>query len=100
MTEAQIQKQSAEYLRACGCLVYRLNSGVVKGASGRYVRLCPAGTPDLLVVDRLGQTWWIEIKRGDGALNDAQVDMHRLLEARGQRVLVIRDPGELMRMEF
>lgn len=96
MTEAAIQKQCIEYLRAAGALVWRMNSGTVRGSSGCPVRLAPAGTPDILAIDRLGQAWWIEVKKPNEKLRPAQVAMHEELVAHNQIVAVVHDLQELV----
>ena len=89
MTEAEIQKQIIDYLKASGCTVIRVNSGRVKARNG-YVHLAPDGTPDLLAITRRGRHVWIEVKTPKGKLRDAQrawIDRHR---ARGCEVVVAR----------
>jgi len=84
MTEAEIQKQIVEYLRAQNCTVVRINSGSAK----HNLKLAPAGTPDLLVIDRYGRHTWIEVKGPKGKLREAQVEWINLHQARGVHVIV------------
>ncbi len=88
MTESQIQKQITDALKDAGYTVFRMQSGMVKGASGRFMRLCPAGTPDLLVVRSFGQVLWIEVKVPGGKFKPAQEPMIEKLRDMGHDVLV------------
>ena len=90
-TETEIQKEIVEFLRAHNCLVFRMNSGRGKG----WQQLCPAGTPDLLVIDRMGQVLWIEVKTLEGRLRPEQVEMHDRLIKRGHHVIVARGIDEV-----
>lgn len=84
MTEAEIQKQIIKYAEAKGCIVIRLNAG----KSGRYnTRLCPPGTPDLLIVGK-SYPLWVEIKGPAGKLRDSQIAMHDRLTKLNQTVIV------------
>ena len=63
----------------------RLHSGSARG--GRQ-RLCPPGTPDMLVVVR-GCPLFIETKAPRGRLSDAQVEQTELIQAAGGMVRVV-----------
>jgi hypothetical protein len=84
-SEAEIQAEIVEYLKLCGWLVFRLNSGKARD----NMRLCPPGTPDLLAVGRLAN-FWIEVKTETGRLRPEQEQMIEELRKRGQFVLVAR----------
>ena len=86
MTESEIQKQVIAYLKVCGFMVYRMNSGYVK----KNVKLSPPGTPDILVISPYGKIYWLEIKTATGQLRDSQKEMHEKLRSYGQEILVIR----------
>lgn len=86
MTESEIQAQIVEYLELNRFLVFRLNSGRARN----NIRLCPPGTPDLLVISRHGSLWWIEVKKPGEELRLEQVGMIRNLVSRGQNLLVAR----------
>jgi hypothetical protein len=84
MTESEIQKQIIDYAIVKGCEVFRMNAG----KSGRYnTRLCPPGTPDLLIVGHVGCTW-VEVKAKDGKLRATQDKMHKILRGFRQQVIV------------
>lgn len=93
MTEADLQRSIIEYARAVNCMVFRMNAG--RGRQNQ--RLCPAGTPDLQVIDRYGQTWWVEVKGPSGKLRAEQETMIRELEARQQVVIVARELEDVTR---
>lgn len=95
MTETAIQKEIMDYLRARGCLVYRMNAGIIK-LGRRTIHLAPAGTPDLLVLNRYGNTTWIEVKTPDGKLSRDQRAMQAELESRNQDVITVRSVEEVM----
>jgi hypothetical protein len=90
-SEAEIQAEIVEYLKLCGWLVFRLNSG--KAANN--LRLCPPGTPDLLAVGRLA-SFWIEVKTPTGKLRPEQEQMIEELRKRGQFVLVARSVEDVV----
>jgi ferredoxin-fold anticodon binding domain-containing protein len=86
MTESEIQKSIMDYAKAIGCKVFRMNSGY----SGRHnVKLCPNGTPDLLIIGR-SITLWVEVKDKKGKLSESQIKMHKELRELGQEVLIAR----------
>lgn len=83
MTESELQKMIIDTLKAMGGIVFRMNSG----RSGRNnVKLCPAGTPDILAV-LPHKTLWIEVKAKGGKLRQSQEEMHAQLQQRGQTVI-------------
>lgn len=93
MTEAEIQKSIIDYAKTIGCIVIRMNSG----SSGRSnIKLCPPGTPDLLLIHYSGALW-VEVKNAKGKLRDTQVDMINRLEKLGQRVIVARTLSDVER---
>lgn len=94
VTESKIQRGIINLLVRRGYEVYRLNSGKVRVGS-RWIRLCPAGTPDLLALGRDGRLLWVEVKTTDGKLSRAQQEAHSLLRSRKQAVLVVRSATEL-----
>lgn len=85
MTESAIQKQITEALKLKGYMVFRMNSGMAR----KNVKLCPAGTPDLLALGP-GNMFWIEVKTETGRLRPEQASMHVKLERLGQTVLIAR----------
>lgn len=86
MTESEIQKQIMDYSELRGWKVFRMNSGY----SGRHnLKLCPPGTPDLLIV-MPNRYLWVEVKTGTGTLRDTQVKMIKELEDLGHMVIVVR----------
>jgi len=89
--EGIIQKEIIERLRLKGALVLRLNSGRAKN----NVKLCPNGTPDLLVI-MLNKLFWVEVKTKTGELNKDQKKMHLVLKAMGQTVIVARSVDDVM----
>ena len=92
MTESEIQLNIIKACEAAGCIVLRMNAG----HSGRHnVRLCQAGTPDLLVIHHDG-VLWVEVKTKTGKLNDSQNEMHNKLEGMGHYVIVARCVDDVM----
>jgi hypothetical protein len=91
MTESTIQKQIIDYCKAKNCIVMRMNSG----ARNYNVKLCPPGTPDLLIIrdynnDEFSNVVWIEVKTEKGKVSKVQKEMHVELFARDQCVIVAR----------
>ena len=48
-----------------------------------------AGVPDLILVLATGEVRWMEVKRKDGRLSDAQKEWHEFLNQNGQRAVVV-----------
>ena len=86
-SESEIQSEIIKYLELRQFLVIRMNSGKARN----NVRLCPPGTPDLMVVSPSGLIWWIEVKTETGKLRPAQVVMIDDLQNRKQAVIVARN---------
>lgn len=90
MNEKAIQKDIMEYLKILGQYVVKVQSGgMMHPVTGHFVRLAPAGTPDLffsLPQENIGQIWiapiaFCEVKTPTGRLSDAQIwrlrDIHK-----------------------
>ena len=84
--ESSLQSRVANALRWSGCIVEVLSAGRRGG-----VRLCSAGTPDLLVLVPGGATVLMELKREDGSgrLEEDQIDWHRRAARIGHHVHVV-----------
>lgn len=96
MTEAEIQREIFDYLRARRYTVLRTNAGGIKLSSTRFVHLAPKGTPDLLAIDLRGRHHWIEVKTPGGKLKDVQrewIDEHR---SRGCDVVIARSVDDVI----
>ena len=89
MTETQLQSMIISTLHLSGCMTFRLNSG----EKGR-VKLCPAGTPDLLVLTRGGAVIWMEVKLPGEKPRPNQVAMHKHLREYKQSVVVVESPEQ------
>jgi hypothetical protein len=89
--EAGLLREIEDLGQGIGAIVLRLNSGQIRG-----VRLCPAGTPDLLLLHR-GQMLFIECKARDGRLAASQVQMHARLRGMGFPVIVARTLDEVLK---
>lgn len=100
MTEAQLHRQCADFLRvALGGSAWFTTiplggGGKIRGAilSGRGVQ---AGCPDILVIDG-GRALWIELKSKRGRLSPDQVCCHALLRRAGAVVTVCRSLDEVI----
>lgn len=88
--EADLLREIDDLGKQIGALVLRLNSGQIHG-----VRLCPAGTPDLLLLHR-GQMLFIECKARNGNLAASQVQMHERLRGMGFLVIVARTLDDVL----
>ncbi len=90
MSETQLSRAIQDALEAMGALVVRVQSGGLRTPSG-YVRLAPAGTPDLYVAWR-GSQGWLEVKSVDGwnRVTEDQTEWHERATKHGVRVEVVR----------
>ena len=95
MTEKEIQKQIIKSIESINGVVMRMNSGKVRN----NVRLCPDGTPDLLLLlpkQYSPNILWVEVKDAKGKLNQSQIDMHHKLTAMGHDVIVARSLDDVL----
>jgi hypothetical protein len=58
---ANITSPIVEALKQMGWMAIRLNSGAARMGK-RYIKLCPAGTPDIVAFKSDEPVWWIETK--------------------------------------
>jgi len=84
-TEGEIQKATANVLRAMGCAVWSLSQYRPSGQS--------EGLPDLFVTGR-GACIWIEMKSARGKQSPAQEAFQQAVEANGGTYAVIRHESE------
>lgn len=95
-SEAKLQAKVIRYLESRGLDVERLNTGHIKTEHGSWVRLCKAGTPDVLtLIPPMGRAWYIETKRIDGKERETQLKRHAALRAQGAIVDVVRSVDEV-----
>jgi hypothetical protein len=117
MRESALLRAVLDYLQLRanqGALLYlRLNSGnlfpVSKTGKSYRVKLCPAGTPDVVVIrghwlywPDLEQEWhpdviFIETKAPRGKLSPAQEQFKVMAESQGCEYMVVRDVDEVIR---
>ena len=86
MTESEIQRDITAFLKTCGFIVYRMNSGAVR----HNVKMCDPGTPDIFVISPYGKSIWIEVKTETGKVSFVQQAMHAKLRSYDQAVIVAR----------
>jgi len=81
-----VTKPIQDALTNAGYFCMRLNSGLIKSGK-RFIRLCPAGTADLVLYVPHRLPIWIETKREKGKTNPeqriAQQNFAYLVEALG-----------------
>lgn len=94
MSEAEIQRDIIDYLKARKYTVVRVNSGKVKARNG-FVQLADPGTPDLLAISRRGEHVWVEVKKDTGKLSHDQIEWIAEHRTRGCTVLVARSVEEV-----
>ena len=88
-----------EYLRLRGIHAWQAQAGAVQTRQGRWVRLSPAGTPDILaILPPGGRLMGVEVKTGTGRRNKAQRAWHEAATRAGALVLTVRDVRELVRL--
>ena len=97
-TEAQVQKAIITYLQLKGWLVAHIPNGGRDAAHRRQMARQGAvnGWPDLVAIDRQGQTLWVEVKTAKGRISPAQKAVISELEARGCQVLVARSLDDVV----
>jgi hypothetical protein len=106
--ESQIQSAIITYLEMRGYKVIRINSGAVRvGERGSYIKLAPAGTPDLLVLPQYAeirkmhytntptQPFFVECKAPQGKVSTLQISTHNDYALRGVQVITARSHTDL-----
>ena len=86
MTETELQSAILAALGRLGVWAWRVNAGARGG-----VRMAPAGTPDICIVDPAG---WLEVKLPGQDLRPLQRIWHRRAGERGVRVAVVTSVEE------
>jgi len=101
-TDAGLVPLVLSTLRAAGWWAERLQSGVVRGASGRHVRLARAGSPDVVAI----RPWdvkpatpvLIECKAEKGKQRPEQRRLEAWCCERGIRYVVVRSTDDVERL--
>ncbi len=92
--ETAISRQIRKALEVAGYWPMRLPSGTARGGG---VRMCQAGTPDLMVIGkRAGVLCFLEVKTASGELSASQILWHEQGVRRGCRVYVVRSVREAL----
>jgi hypothetical protein len=83
MSEHDIQSSILELITRKGGIATRVNSGGSIAKRGKYIRLAPKGTSDIIACYR-GVPLYIEVKRDGECATDEQIDfLERVAEAGG-----------------
>lgn len=98
-TEADLQAAAMDLMAGLGFPPIRINSGGIRTPEGRYVRLAPAGTSDILsIVPVSGRFLAVEIKRPGNEPTEAQREFLRTIRRLGGVAVWIDDLKELERL--
>ena len=93
-SESDIQRAILDALGAVGAFAFRAQSGKVK-VRGGWMQLCPAGTPDILVlVPPHGLLLGLEVKTATGEERESQIIWSAKARGRGAVVATVRTPQE------
>lgn len=109
-SEKSIQDEiSVEVCAQTGGIVLRLNSGEAWGGklvntteygpvvmNPRRIKLCPAGTPDLLAILPDGTVAWIECKNAKGKAREAQERFLSMMKSMGHKCGIARSVNDAM----
>lgn len=96
-SETALSKSITKALQALGCIVIRVQSGVLR-FGGRVVRCAPKGTPDLVVLMKGGRTIWLEIKTASGKVSEEQQRTHGHWRSIGHTVAVVKSVAEAVKV--
>ena len=101
MTETALSAAITTALEQLGYWVIRLNSGKVKGRRG-WIHLCPAGTPDLMVLMPCvladpGTVLFLEVKLPGGKASAEQEAWHQRARRMGHRVSIVSSVREAIK---
>lgn len=90
LSEKSIQKEILDWLESTPLLHWRQNAGSL-WLGGKFVRLGPAGLPDIIViVPPSGRFLGLEVKSKTGKLRPAQEEFRDKLESAGGIYTVVR----------
>lgn len=107
MKESNILKQIELYASKCGYLTLRLNSGMfyqgklkntIAGqilTNLRYVRGCPDGTADLLIIASNGKVIFCETKTAKGKQRQSQVKFQAAVKKLGHTYILAKKVEDL-----
>src|SRR5687768_3818249 len=93
--ESVVSLHCKHYLKNRNIYHLRLNSGMIK-KPGRWIHLCPEGTPDLFCLYR-GKAVFIETKRESKEPTPQQLETHAQIIRNGGWVIVAYELGDLVR---
>jgi hypothetical protein len=82
------------YLHLAGVMAWQVQAGGMKKGT-HWIRLAPAGHPDIAGILPGGRALYVEVKTGVGKLTAAQAAWHLNATQAGALVLVVRDVREL-----
>jgi len=103
MGETKLSGGIQKALKAKGCRVIRIQSGILpvkKGGGPIYFAHCaPTGTPDLLVIRGRLYTW-LEVKDEGKDLSREQQAWHEWAVSNGLRIALVRSISEAIRAVF
>ncbi|HEX8773277.1 MAG TPA: VRR-NUC domain-containing protein [Pyrinomonadaceae bacterium] len=94
--EAGISSAIREYLDARRIYNVRVNSGKVRGPSGSWIHLAPAGTPDRLACYR-GRFIAIEVKKPGEEPSLEQLEKHVEIRRNGGIVIVAESVDDVIK---
>jgi hypothetical protein len=103
MNETDLSKGIRQALRAKGCRVIRVQTGIIPalyGATKRFIHCAENGTPDWLVIREPAVYTWLEVKIEGGRLTPAQQAWHEWAVSAGLRVAVVRSISEAIAAVF
>lgn len=96
MTETDLHRAILKALELRGHWAFRVNAGgmqVGQGKSRAFVRMAPAGTPDICLLSPQG---WLEVKTPTGKLSKAQDSWHTKARLHSVRVATVRSVSEAL----
>jgi hypothetical protein len=102
VNESDIRREIMNFLRQTGKFALRLNSGKVR-VRGGWMQLCPEGTPDIQVIERIVTAYecsthvsWIETKDAKGKQREAQLAFQVECTRRGERYILARSLDDVL----
>lgn len=94
--ENEVSDAVRKFLEDHGYMVFRMQSGVLRGAGG-YITLNKKGTPDLLAICKATQrAVFIETKTKEGKASKEQLEFQESYNALGGQSLIVHSLGELI----